>query len=343
MKNFKIYQLIFCFCFSLNLLNAADIFFPEFFLYSEIDSASTMRSSYRINMSLDTGLKYNIFVGLGIKGYNLENTRSNLVQFSSLKIDTMPFENFNLNFFLGKAKTLGYSEFGYIGFQFHKRENFEYIGYKDISGMGAEISTLFFEMFEPHLYIYSPDDTNIVNFDTVFYYRGDGYYFEFYFGVNTIDFYNAYTNQTLLKRFGIFGYANFDKIQIVLGIYSPDSKLDAPLIADDFYFHVSEKIKIGYFEQVLSVFSRPSSYNGFAETIFNDIDVYASAGVCIDQFGAGLENTATYSTSYTFSDKIGAYTYFNFANLLYKIGFYYTLTGNAFSGYGLFLNISGNI
>ena len=128
-----------------------------------------------------------------------------------------------------------------------------------------------------------------------------------------------------------------------MGIYSPDSRFDAPLMADDFYFHVSEKIKIGYFEQVLSIFSRPSSYNGFTETISNDIDVYTSVGTFIDQFGAGIENTATYSTSYTFSDKIGAYTYFNFSNLLYKVGFYYTLIGNAFSGYGFFLNISGNI
>ncbi|MGC8765095.1 MAG: hypothetical protein ACP5QT_04340 [Brevinematia bacterium] len=294
-------------------------------------------------MSLDTGLKYNIFVGLGLKGYNIESMESNLVQFSSLKIDTTPLENLHLNFFLGKAKTLGYSEFGYVGFQFHRRANFEYIGYKDISGMGAELSSVIFDRFEPHIYLYSPNQTNIVSADTVFYYRGDEYYFEFYFGVNTIDLYNAYTNDTLLKRFGVFTYANFGKIEFVMGLYSPDTKLYAPLMADDFYFHVSERIRIGYFEQVLSVFSRPSSYNGYIENISNDIDVYASAGICIDRFGAGLENTATYSTSYTFSDKIGAYTYFDFSNLIYKLGFYYTLVGDAFTGYGFFLNISGNI
>ncbi len=336
-----IYQLIFCFI--LNFSFTAEIFFPELFIYSEIDSTATMSSSYRINLSIDTGLKYNIFVGMGIKDYNIESMRSNFVQFSSFKIDTKPLDFLNFNFFLGRTKTLGYSEFGYVGFQHHKRENFEYIGYKDLSGMGIELSTIFFETIEPHLYLYSPDDTNIVSSDMVWYYRGENFFFEIYFGFNNIDFYNAYIEGRLLKRFGIFSYANFGKIELVIGIYSPDSKLDAPLVADDFYFHVSEKIKLGYFEQVLSVFSRPSSYNGYVETISNDIDVYASFGFATTDFGTGIENTVTYSTSYELSDKIGLYTYFNFANLVYKLGFYYSITGNAFDKYGFFLNISGNI
>ncbi|MGC8770763.1 MAG: hypothetical protein ACP5Q5_05885 [Brevinematia bacterium] len=335
------YQLIFYFIFGFSF--GAEIFFPELFIYSEIDSASTMQSSYRINMSIDTGLKYNIFVGLGIKGYNIETMRSNFVEFSSFKIDTKPLENFNFNFFLGRAKTLGYSEFGYVGFQHHRREHFEYIGYKDISGSGVELATTFLETIEPHLYIYSSDDTNIVCSDMVWYYRGENFYLEFYGGLNTIDFYNAYVKNELLKRFGFFSYANFGKIELVIGIYSPDSKFDAPLVADDFYFHVSEKIKIGYFEQVLSVFSRPSSYNGYVESVSNDIDVYASMGVALNDMGFGLENTLSYSTSYELSDKIGLYSYFYFANLIYKLGFFYTLTGNAFEKYGVFLNISGNI
>lgn len=320
------------------------IFFPEFFVYSEINSSTEMLSSYRIDMSLDTGLKYGIRVGLGIKGYNVVSMNSNFVQFSSLKIDTEPIYNIHFNFFMGKARTLGYSEFGYIGFQYHQRENLEYIGYKDLRGIGTEFYTSIFDVFEPHIYVYSPDNTNVVNADTVVVYRGERFQFEIYGGINTIDVYRGIVNNTILKRFGFFSYANFEKIEFVLGLFSPDSQFGAPLIADDFYFHFAERVRIGYFEQVLGVFSRPSYYNGFKENVTNDIDVYFSAGVTFGELGFGLENIGTYSASYTFSDKLGGYLYFFFSNLVYKVGFYYTLMGDAYSSqYGGFISISGSI
>jgi len=346
MKKLNFYQPFFVLFFVFLFFNSfsQSIFFPEFFVYTEVDNHSNLRTSYRIDMLLDTGLKYGINVGFGFKAYNINSINSNFVQFSSLKINTEPFYNFNFNFFMGKAKTLGYSEFGYIGFQHHPRENFEYIGYKDLSGIGIELSSILFYVFEPHLYIYSPNNTNTVNLDGVFYYRGENYYFEFYGGVNSIEIYNGIINKTLMKRFGIFVYANFNKIEFVLGLYSPDSTFDSPLVADDFYFHTSERIRIGYFEQVFAVFLRPSYYNGYKESITNDFDAYASAGITFGEAGLGIENTFTYSSSYSMSDKIGAYGYFFFSNLMYKIGFYYTLMGDAYpSQYGFFLNISGNI
>jgi len=333
------------FIFICSVAFSTTILFPEFNAYTEMNSQSSMFTSYRIDLVFDTGSKFGVKVGLGFKNYNITSFTSNIVNLSSLKIYASPAENLYLGYFLGKNITLGYTELGYRGFQFHQRPNFEYIGYKDLSGSGLEIyMDLMDAQFQPHLYLYQPNDTNIVNIDTVLYLKMENYTLEGYFGINNVDVYTASQQNTLCKRFGLFVKTVYGKLDFLMGLYSPDSLLSEMPPADSFYLNITEHIVIGYFEQTLSLFSRPNNYNGYAENISNDFDFYISAGAKIDNFGAGLENSVLYSSNYELSDRMGIYVYFTMDNIIYKFGIYYNLMGNAFSSaYGGFISVIGSI
>lgn len=326
-------------------LHAVAITFPQFNTYSEIDSLSQMRTSYKIDMLFDTGIKYGLKLGLGFKNYNVTSLESNFVSLSTIKVAAKPFDLFSIGYFLGDNVTLGNADFGYRGFQYHQRPKLEYIGYKTISGAGFEASIdLLDSVFQPHIYIYQPNDTNLVNADAVIYLKMDTYIIELYGGVNSIDVYTTLLNNTLAKRFGIFVRTVFSKVDFSMGLFSPDSLLNDPLVADKFYLNVTERINIGFFEQTLSIFARPAFYNGVADNVTNDIDVYFAIGGKIDSVGFGIENTILYSSSYTFTDRIGGYFYFMFNSLQYKFGAYYNLMGDAFtSPYGGFISIVGNL
>lgn len=337
--------LVVVFCLAFINLFSAGISFPEFDVYSELQDTTTMFTSYRIDMLIDTGLKYGVQVGLGFKAYDITTLESNYAELSTIKIMSNPFGQFFFGYFLGKTATLGNAEIGYSGFQFHQEPHLEYIGYKDITGSGVETyANLFDNLFEPHIYIYQPFDTNLVNLDSVIYFNLENYRVEVYFGVNTIDFYRAVINSTLNKRFGVFLKTQYGKVDFLMGLFSPDSYITNVPAPDDFYLNVTEHIIAGYFEQTLSFFTRPSSYNGYKENISNDFDFYLSAGVKIEDLGIGVENTFLMSINYPVSDRAGMYLYFLNNSLKYKFGFYYDLMGTAFSSkYGGFVSLTGSL
>jgi hypothetical protein len=211
--------------------------------------------------------------------------------------------------------------------------------------MGIEGFMDFFEgIFQPHLYIYQPNYTNLINLDTVIYVKMENYTIEGYFGFNNIDLYDAIINNSLQKRFGLFIKTVYGKADFSMGLFSPDSLLTNIPVADSYYLNATEHIILGYFEQTLTIFCRPSSYNGYAENISNDFDFYLATGAKFDDMGAGVENSFLISSNYQPTDRIGLYFYFLLNNLRYKLGVYYDLTGNAFSSaYGGFINVSGSL
>ena len=340
------------------------IIFPEINLYSEFSTNFNVTSSYLIDMVIDTGVKYGVQVGLGFKGYNFISLNSNLIRLSSLKIYVTPFELVTMGYFIGKNKTLGYSDVSYKGFQYHKRENMEYLGYKDITGMGVELyKSLWDDLFEPHIYIYSQNpvigskvtNTNSLNVDTLMYLRTDNYQIEFYAGINMkpVNLSNFSFNYS--KHLGFFFKTYYGKLDFQISMYLPDSytnkgfnglfELPSP---DAMYLNITEHIIAGYFEQSLTLFSRPSYYNEFEETITGDLDIYLALGGKFNSFGSGLENTVSMIDSFSSIDnKIGAFAYFIMNNLQYKVGAYYNIRiiplSLAYPLWGVYINIMGNL
>lgn len=321
------------------------IAFPDLNIYSEISSNMTISSSYKVDMILDTGMKYGVQIGLGLKNYNITSLNSNLVGISAFRLTARPFDAFNFTYFVGKDLTLGDTRIGYRGFQFHQRSNFEYIGYKDLSGMGLDCSMdLFDNVFQPHILVYQPDFTNTVYLDTVFYIKMENYLIEGYFGINNINLINAIVSNTLSKHFGVFIKTLFGKIDLMLGLYSPDTLMTNIPAADDFYLNITEHINFSWFEQTMSLFTRPSFYNGNRETITNDMDFYLAIGLKFDDLGFGIENTFLMAANYTITDRLGAYFYMMMNNLQYKIGAFYNLMGTAFSSpLGGYISVTGSL
>ena len=319
--------------------------FPDFNIYSEMSSNVTINSSYKVDLLLDTGMKYGVQVGLGLKNYHITSLNTNIVGISSFKMTAKPFDLFTFSYFIGKDVTLGDTRIGYRGFQYHQKPNFEYIGYKDINGMGVDCSLdLFDNVFQPHLLVYQPDFTNTVYFDTVFYLKLENYTIEGYFGVNDINLGNAIVSNTLTKHFGVFIKTVFGKIDMMLGLFSPDTLLTNSLLADDFYLNITEHINISWFEQTMTLFTRPSFYNGNRETITNDMDFYLAIGLKIEDVGFGVENTFLMAANYTVTDRLGAYLYLMMNNLQYKLGFFYNMMGTAFtSPLGGYISVTGSL
>ncbi len=311
------------------------IFFPEFHLHSELDQNLDLKSSYLIDMNIDTGRKYGLIATIGLKGYQVSSIESNAMTLNSIRLITHPFQLFELGYFFGKNKTLGYNEIGYQGFQFHRRENFEYYGYKTIKGTGMEISKAFWDnLLVPSLLVYRDAVSSVIHFDTLLYLTLDNYQFETYFGLDS----------NLNNTFGVTLKTIYGSLDFMLSLYKPDGSFANFPSFDDFYINLTEHVIFGYFEQTISLFSRPSSFNGLTETIKSDIDVYAMLGLVIDRFGLGTENTVLFSDSYTLTDRVGAYLYYQLNSLKYKVGGYYNLFGNAYtSSWGVFVNINGKL
>lgn len=333
---------------------SASISFPDFYLYSKMNENLEFSTSYSIDMLFDTGLKYGVEVGIGLQNYNITDLSTNTtLQLDNLSISIDPLELFSLKFFVGKNTILGLSDYGYQGFQFHERENLEYIGYHTVRGTGLEFYRSFWdEMFTPHLYVYSApilaaSSNNAINFDGVVIFEFDNYKIEGYFGMNYV---KASTNWN--KHFGITIASLYSKVDFSVSLYSPDTPLLESLAADNLYVNITEHVLNNKFEQTLSVFMRPRYYNGYEETLTNDADMYLQLGMAFDSFGFGIENILRYAQDFDLGEKLGAYTYFVMNNLKYKIGFYYsapiqlgtTAKTNPFTDqYGIFMDISGNL
>jgi len=333
-----IFIFVYCWAFAFNII------FPEFYAYSEYNSSNTVNTSYLFDLVIDTGLKYGVKFGIGFKEYNLSSLPTNNGGLDSLKAYVNPVDTLNVGYFLGKNVTLGNAEIGYQGFQFHQQTGLEYIGYKDITGTGVEAyMDLLDDVFQPHIYIYQPSDTNIVNLDTVCYLRMEHYVLEAYFGVNNINIIESAISNSLAYRVGFFVKTVYSKIDFLVGLYVPDT-IFGQMPSDSIYLNVTEHLVLDNFEQTLTLFTRPYMYNGVIDNTTNDFDIYIAIGAKFDNYGAGLENSLLFASNYSTTDRPGLYFYFMMDNLMYKVGVYYTVFGNAFaSQYGGFVSISGKI
>lgn len=312
---------------------ATTIFFPEFDVFTQIATTESnelaMKMSYRMDMVIDTGIKYGTKIGFGLKAYNVTSLQSNFIELNSIRLETEPFNIFSLCFFFGKNRTLGLTDYGYQGFQYHQRENLEYIGYKDIYGTGLEIYRSFWQdMLTPHIIVYSAPslvstDKNALTFDAMLNFVTEKIDMELYFGAALDP--NRTAEQYLIKHFGLTIRSKLNKVDFLISLFSPDTPFFETPVADNFYFNVSEHLVTGLFEQTLSVFSRPRFYNTTYDNMTNDIDFYLSLGVKLDNVSIGVENTILYSQNYDLCDQIAVYTYFLMNNLKYKLTVYYNM------------------
>jgi len=337
---------------------------PEFRLYTEMNNKFTFATSYKIDLLLDTGLKYGLKMDMRFKAYQVRSFVSNFVNLSSIRTEMTPTEKIHVGFFLGDSYELGADGVNYTGYQYHQRSGLEYIGYHTISGTGFEVyADIWDNMLEPHLILYSYQKnltnggtTNIFAADSLVKLKTDNYKMEIYFGVDFDAVFQLY------KHIGFTFMTLNPKVNFLLSVYFPDSVFASIPSTDSLYINLTEQLRSGIFEQIITLFSRPSEYNNTLETVtgggFTDLDFYFSLGLVFNNIGFGAENIMTYadptslgsSSNTTFlSDRVGAYMYFALNNMKYKIGAfystgpYYTSMFTPDSGIGFYFKVNGQI
>ena len=356
--------ILIAFIFLNNMVFSLNFQIPDFRLYTEMNNKLTFATSYKIDLLLDTGLKYGLKMNMRFKAYQVQSFRSNYVNLAAIRTEMTPADKVHVGFFLGDSYELGAAGVNYIGYQYHQRSGLEYIGYHTISGTGVEVyADIWDQMLEPHLIFYSfqktltnGNTTNMFAADTLVHLKTDNYKMEIYFGVNFDALFQLY------KHIGFTFRTLNPKVNFLLSIYFPDSIFASIPDTDSLYLNLTEQLRSGIFEQVITLFSRPSEYNNVMETVtgsgFTDLDFYFALGLVFNNFGFGAENTMTYadpaslgssSTTAFLSDRVGAYMYFALNNMKYKIGAfystgpYYTSTYTPDSGIGFYFKVNGKI
>jgi len=322
--------------------------FPALDVYSEMGSNGLPVTRHHLLFSLDGGAKYGIRVDFALRGVftNAPLPGTNIVPaLDTFFLHTEPFDLFELEYFVGNWRTLAKKEYGYRGLQFFSSPFLDYQGAYDLRGTGIALGKSFLDgMVYPHLLIYQPIGSSRVGFDVVVDSRVGNTVLEFSIGFSDINLYQSVVDQTLQKRYSMLIRSVYGKLDFEVGIGFPYNALTNLPLFEEAYVHLAEHLMVGYFEQNLAIFSRPTVYNGIPEPLRQDIDFYFSAGAKVLSYGVGFENTFMMSTNYALSDRVGIYMYSELSTVRLKIGaFYNVLDGVWHNPYGMYVHVLGSL
>ncbi|MCX7881645.1 MAG: hypothetical protein N2314_00265 [Brevinematales bacterium] len=321
---------------------------PVLDVYSEINTNGVAMTRHNVVFSLDGGTKYGFRVDFSLTGVftNVPLPGTNSVPvLDTFFLHTEPFGLFEMDYFVGNWRTLAKKEYGYRGLQFFSDPFLNYEGAYDLRGTGVAFGKSFLTgMVYPHLLIYQPVGEDKIGFDIVVDSRIGNTVLEFSVGFSDINLYQAVVDNSLRKRYSMLIRSVYGKLDFEVGIGFPYTLLTNLPLFEEAYVHLAEHLVVGYFEQNLAIFARPTVYNGLSEPLRQDIDFYFSGGVKYLSYGAGFENTFLMSTNYALSDRMGMYLYSDLSTVRFKIGvFYNVLDGMWHNPFGMYVHVLGRI
>lgn len=321
---------------------------PVVDIYSEVGTNGLAITRHKVLFSLDGGIKYGFRVDFALNGVftNVPGVGANSIPgLDTFFLQMKPFDLWEMEYFVGNWRTLAKKEYGYRGLRFFQDVSLSYDGAYDIRGVGIGIGKSFLNgMIYPHLLIYQPLHERYIGFDVVMDSRIGNTMLEFSVGFSDINLYQAIVDNTLQKRYSILIRSTYGKLDFEIGIGFPNSPLTNLPFFEDAYIHLAEYFTVGYFEQNMAIFARPTVYNGILEPLRQDIDFYFSAGAKIFSYGAGVENTFMMSTNYALSDRIGLYFYNDLSTLRFTLGFFYNVLDNVWRNpFGMYFYLHGKI
>jgi|YNPMSStandDraft_1061717.scaffolds.fasta_scaffold00063_25 hypothetical protein len=324
---------------------------PEIDVYSEIGTNALYLVRNDITFSIDGGKKYGFRLDLLMMGVVTNVVSPGGGLFSLPFVDTIsfqmePFGLFEVEFFSGKWRTMAKKEYGYSGLKFFSDPMMSYKGAYDIRGVGVSVGKSFFDgKLYSHLVLCQLSGTNGVGMDIVVDSRIGDTSLEFSLGFAYVSsLYQAVVDNTLQKRYSILVRSSYSKLDFEVGIGFPYNALTSLPLFEDAYIHLAEHLLVGYFEQNLALFARPTMYNGQEEVLRQDVDFYLSLGARVLSYGVGMENTYLMSTNYQISDRVGIYMYSELSTVRFTLGFFYNVLDGIWQNpYGMYFSILGKI
>jgi hypothetical protein len=246
----------------------ANVFVPTMDLTTRINLEAQLETRGEFQLSFDGGYKYQAKLLFQYYDTTLEDDNQSALIFDGAQASIKDiFEIIDLTYFTGYYGVLGKGKF-YKGHLYHPTQGFDYNGYLPIIGTGLIIGNSKKELFEGQVYLYQQYGMEYINAcDLNLGLNLDPFTARLFLGLAT----GAPRIGTQLMYLG-------DETEIYLTVGDPSMPADNKVDFDDFYLLLEEWFKMGTWNLILSVFTRPSVHYNYIDRAYsptnqaNDLD-----------------------------------------------------------------------
>jgi hypothetical protein len=240
----------------------ANVFIPVMDLTTRANLEGQLETRGEFQLSFDGGYKYQAKLLFQYYDTVLEDdTHASLVFDGAQASIRDIFEIIDLTYFTGYYGILGPGRF-YRGHLYHSEGGFDYNGYLPVTGTGFVIGNSDKEVFEGQLLFYQQYGMNYINaLDVNLGLNLDPFIAKLFLGLAT----GAIRMGTQLMYLG-------DETEIYLTVGNPFMPPDGKVDFDDFYLLLEEWFKMGNWNLILSVFTRPNVHYNYVNRVYSSTD-----------------------------------------------------------------------
>lgn len=246
----------------------ANVFVPQMDLTSNINLHGEIVTRGDFRISLDGGYKYQGKLLFQYLNDNLENNTAPALIFDGAQATVKNLLNlFDLTYWTGYYGVLGEGKH-YRGHLYHRQGGFDYEGYLPILGTGLIFTTRYYEKYSGQFLIYQRYGSGRVDsLDLNLGMQTGMIALQLFTGVSQ----NIFRLGTQLLYLG-------ETTEFYLTVGNPTIGGGRSFQYDDFYFLLEEWFKMGNWNLILSIFTRPKEHYNYLSRAYvstgetNDID-----------------------------------------------------------------------
>jgi len=255
--------------FSINIAFCANVFITNMDLTSRINLEAEIETRGQFDISFDGGYKYQGKLLFQYYNTDLENNTEGVIKFDGAQASVKGIFHFlDLTYWTGFYGILGEGKH-YKGHLYHLSPGFDYNGYLPILGTGLVMGSSYYDLISGNLFIYQRyGSTFIDSMDLTFSVSASNYLlFNLFTGITG----SSYRVGVQVKYLG-------EDAEFYLTYGNPTIRAGRVIDFDDFYFLLEEWFKMGNWNLILSVFSRPKVHYNYIQRDYistgetNDID-----------------------------------------------------------------------
>jgi hypothetical protein len=237
---------------------AANVFVPSYDVASWADLDAYIQTRAKFRLSFDGGYKYQAKVAFQYYNVDVDANPNQAVVFDGAQASLRDIFSFlDLTYFTGYYGLLGETKH-YKGPLYHGGTGFEYEAYYVTAGTGMGLTGNITEGIATDLFVYQQTGAGYINsLDLNFRFARGPLTFGLYTGVSD-QVYRAGTQFTFIG----------DEIELYLTLGSLTISKEYSFNFDDFFFLAEEWFKLGKFDLVLSVFTRPLVHYNYVQRAY---------------------------------------------------------------------------
>jgi len=254
---------------SISIATGANVFVTNMDLTSRINLDAEIETRGEFDISFDGGYKYQGKLLFQYYNTDLENDTTGVIKFDGAQASVKSILHFlDLTYWTGFYGILGEGKH-YKGHLYHRSPGFDYNGYLPILGTGLVLGSSYYDLMSGKVFIYQRYGSTFIDSLDVS------------FSLSTFDYIllNLFTGITGSNyRVGIQVQYLGEDTEFYLTIGDPTIQAGRTVDFDDFYFLLEEWFKMGNWNLILSIFTRPQIHYNYNQRDYvatgerNDID-----------------------------------------------------------------------